>query len=105
MSENNNETAGMASLQDIIMQSLRDVRAGTLDVPKAKAVNDLAQTLINSAKVEVEFLRATKRTRSRFFADQEADPERLTGNGAGVVRQVANGPWQGLVHRTRDDDE
>lgn len=98
------EQAGMASLQDIIMQSLRDVRAGTMNSAQARSVNDLAQTLINSAKVEVEFLRATKRSNSAFF--QGAQPEgKVTHSGNGTVQRVANGPWQGLVHRTRDDDD
>lgn len=100
------DPAGMASLQDLIMQSLREVRAGSLDVSQAKAVNALAQTLINSAKVEVDFLRATNRKKSRFFIPSDGDaPERLTSAGAGVVSRVANGPWQGLVHRTRDDED
>lgn len=97
------ETNGMAGLQDLIMQSMRDVRAGTLDADKAKAVNALAQTLINSARAEVEFLRVTNRTKSHFFQQADDAQERLTGSG-GVVRQRENGPWQGLVHRPRDED-
>ncbi len=101
------ETTGMASLQDIIMQSLRDVRAGNMDAAQARSVNALAQTLINSAKVEVEFLRATKQDKSRFFT-APADPApalERTHSGNGTLQRVANGPWQGLVHRPRDDDE
>ena len=97
------ETTGMAGLQDLIIQSMRDVRAGTLDADKAKAVNSLAQTLINSARAEVEFLRVTNRTKSKFFQHSDDTQERITGSG-GVVRHVDNGPWQGLVHRHLDED-
>ena len=90
------EPAGMDGLQYLIMQSIRAVRDGTLDIDKAKAVNSLAQTLINSAKVEVEFLRATNRTHSPFFVREE---ERLTRDGNGVVKTTTNGPWPGLTHR------
>jgi hypothetical protein len=30
-----------------------------MDIPRAKAVSEAAQTIINSAKVEVDFLKAT----------------------------------------------
>ncbi len=98
------DTTGMAGLQDLIIQSMRDVRAGTLDADKAKAVNALAQTLINSARAEVELLRVTNRTKSQFFQQEDAAQERITRSG-GVVRQVDNGPWTGLVHHIKDDEE
>ena len=100
MSDETPEPGGMDGLQGLIMQSIRAVRDGTLDIDKAKAVNSLAQTLINSAKVEVEFLRATNRTHSPFFV---RDTERLTRDGNGVVKTTTNGPWQGLTHRMREE--
>ena len=94
----------MASLQDILMQSLRDVRAGTMSPSNASSVNALAQTLINSAKVEIDFMRATKRTSSQFF-NSAPHTERLTKNGDGVVRETAQGPWAGLTHTMLDDED
>ena len=99
---NHNETpTGMASLQDILMQSIKDVRSGSMDASTAKAVNEIAQTLINSAKVEVEFMRATKRSESRFFQQGfESTPRKQGG-----TQKIVNGPWTGLVHYIKDDEE
>lgn len=97
-----NHTSGMESLQAVLMQSIESVMKGDMDTSKARAVNEFAQTLINSAKVEVEFLRATKKTKSVFFGQKTEDVTRLTNSG-NVVKQVANGPWRGLVHTTADD--
>ena len=99
---NHNETpTGMASLQDILMQSIKDVRSGSMDASTAKAVNEIAQTLINSAKVEVEFMRATKRSESRFFQNGfESTPRKQGG-----TQKIVNGPWTGLVHHIKDDEE
>ena len=99
---NHNETpTGMASLQDILMQSIKDVRSGAMEASTAKALNEMAQTLINSAKVEVEFMRATKRSESRFFQNGfESTPRKQGG-----TQKIVNGPWTGLVHNIKDDEE
>ena len=93
--------AGMSSLQDILMQSINDVRSGSMDASTAKAVNEIAQTLINSAKVEVEFMRATKRSESRFFQNGFEPTPRKQGG----TQKIVNGPWTGLVHHIKDDEE
>ena len=46
-------------LRDIMFDTLRGVKDGSIKIETAKAINDTAQTIINSAKVEVEFLKAT----------------------------------------------
>lgn len=43
-----------------------------MDVARAKAVADVAQVLINSAKAEVDFLRAVGGTRGTGFMQIEA---------------------------------
>lgn len=40
-----------------IMKGLKD---GTIDVEKAKTISELGQVIVNSAKVEVDFLKAAK---------------------------------------------
>lgn len=93
--------SSIGALQEVLMHSLRDVRAGTLDATRARAVNDLAQTLINSAKVEIDFLRATKRTHSSFL---EGNPAQPTPTSQGTAQELPPGsPWRGLVHRTGDE--
>ena len=91
----------MSSLQEILMQSIKDVRSGAMETSTAKALNEMAQTLINSAKVEVEFMRATKRSESRFFQNGFEPTPRERGG----TQQIVNGPWTGLVHHIKDDEE
>jgi hypothetical protein len=55
-----------------------------MDLDRARAVADVAKVLVDSAKVEVEFLKATGAARSMgFFPDDDvATPlgKRLTGH-------------------------
>ena len=100
MSHNETPT-GMSSLQEILMQSIKDVRSGAMETSTTKALHEMAQTLIISAKVEVEFMRATKRSESRFFQNGfESTPRKQGG-----TQKIVNGPWTGLVHHIKDDEE
>ena len=49
-------------MREIIFDSMRMVKAGTLDVEKAKSISMLGQTIINSVKVEVDFIKLTGST-------------------------------------------
>lgn len=49
------------------MAALRDP-TNPMDVARAKAVADVATVIINSAKVEVEYLRVTQGKGAPFFA-------------------------------------
>ena len=42
-----------------------------MDLDRAKAISEVAQTIINSAKVEVEFLKVTDRERDSGFLSNE----------------------------------
>jgi len=42
-----------------------------MDLDRAKAISEVAQTIINSAKVEVEFLKATDRERDSGFLSND----------------------------------
>lgn len=46
-----------------------------MDIDRAKAVADVAQVVINSAKVEVAFMRATGGTGSGFIENTGRRPE------------------------------
>lgn len=58
-------TAG--ALREELFATLRALRAGAINVETAKAVSDVAQTIINSAKVEVDYLRINESGQSAFF--------------------------------------
>jgi hypothetical protein len=40
-------------MQEILLQTLRDLKTGKIEIDKAKSISAVAQTLINSVKVEV----------------------------------------------------
>ncbi len=46
-------------LNSILFDTLRDLRAKKISPEESEAINRTAQTLINSAKTEVEFIKAT----------------------------------------------
>ena len=50
------------------LESLRDTEK-PMDLDRAKAIAEVSQTIINSAKVEVEFMKQTGATGSGFIPD------------------------------------
>lgn len=54
-------------LRATLFDTLQALRAGTVDVAKARAINELAGTIVDTARVEVDFLRATGREQSEFL--------------------------------------
>lgn len=62
------------------LQQLRD-KENPLDIERAKAVSDIAQTIINSAKVEVDFMKQTGATSSSGFIPHDRTPS-ITENPA-----------------------
>jgi len=60
------QTNDISALRSILFDALRAVKAGDMSPEQAKGVNELAQTLINTAKVEVDFIRATGGTGTGF---------------------------------------
>ena len=63
------------TLRDHLFDALDALKAGSMDVDHAKAVSDIAQTIINSAKVEVEFMRARGSDRSTGFVPELPAPQ------------------------------
>lgn len=61
------ERQDVAELRRHLFETLQAVRAGSIDLDRAKMVNDIGRTLIESARVEVAFLEATGGERSAFL--------------------------------------
>jgi len=80
----NTKNNDISALRDALFDALRAVQAGTMTPEQAKGVNDIAQTLINSAKVEVEFLKVTGGDGTGFIALEPNLPG-LTGR---VVHRI-----------------
>lgn len=92
------------SLRDIMFDTLRGVKNGTIEIDKAKAINDTAQTIINSAKVEVEFLKATGSPASTGFIGGGANKMKEITNTPTGTKVVEKDPETGItstVHRMR----
>jgi uncharacterized protein (UPF0261 family) len=47
------------TLRSHLFAALEGLKDGSLDLDRAKAIAEMGQTLINSAKVEVDYCRAT----------------------------------------------
>jgi len=66
------------------LEMLKD-QDNPMDLDRAKVISEVAQTLINSAKVEVDFIKATEQTEvgSEFFEVEpvqvEFQPKRIRG--------------------------
>lgn len=61
------------------MQALKDKK---ITIEEAKAVSDIGQTIINSAKVEVDYIKASSSAlQSKFIENNQADnlPPDITG--------------------------
>lgn len=90
-------------LRDIMFDTLRGVKDGSIKVEQAKAINDTAQTIINSAKVEVEFLKATGSPASTGFIGSDNKMKEITNTPTGT-KVVEKDPATGItstVHRMR----
>lgn len=67
-------------LRDAMFDTLQALKDGKITVEQAKVASDIGQTIINSAKVEVEFVKATGGTGSGFVPDAEpALPDGVVG--------------------------
>lgn len=74
----------MAHMNDVrkaLLATLKDLResnATPADIARAKAVAQVASVLVDSARVEVEFLRATETEQSTFLAPTRVVPSLST---------------------------
>lgn len=55
-------------LRNALFDAIDGVKSGALDVEKARAINEIAKTLTDTAKVEVEYLKANDGGESTFIA-------------------------------------
>lgn len=79
----------LAALRAELFATLRAVKSGAMQLDQARAVNDIAKTLVDTAKVEVAYIAATGSGESGFI---EPDASRTLGNGiTGVVRHRLQG--------------
>lgn len=71
----------MAELRAALMGTLGDLRnrEQPLDVDRAKAIAQVASVLVETAKVEVDYLKATGGIKSEFIEPEQALPPGVLG--------------------------
>lgn len=76
------------------MEALRNAKPDDLksEVERAKALSELAQVAVNTAKVEVDYLVATEQTTAPFLEAPPDEPYRTT---------KPEGPQNGITSITR----
>lgn len=69
----------IADLRELLFETIEGVKNGKLDIEKAKVIGDLSQVMVNTAKVEVDYAKATGQKGSAFLEKVEALPPGITG--------------------------
>lgn len=75
----------MTALRAHLFETLQGLKAKTIDIDTARAVNDVAKTLVDTARVEVDYLRTTGGGESSFL-DTAAGADNLPPGIKGIVR-------------------
>lgn len=77
-------------LRTILFETLDGIRDGKIELDKARAINEVSKTIVDSAKVEVDFIRATGTGETGFIPDSDGRPRLPSdppGNGIGSAVQ------------------
>lgn len=90
----------IADLREILFDTLRKVKTGELDVDRAKAINDTAQVIINTAKVEIDHMRTIGSHAGSVFIEgaQDAGTTALPPPGKSHTETLANGSKKTITH-------
>lgn len=72
-------------LRETLFATLEAVKNGSLDLDKARQVNEVAKTIVETAKVEVDYLRVTGGGESTFI-DTAIGSDNLPPGITGITR-------------------
>ena len=59
----------ITTLRATLFDTLNQLKTGEIEIDKARAINDVAQTIINTAKTEIDFLRVAGGSGTGFIPD------------------------------------
>jgi hypothetical protein len=96
-----NTSNDISALRAALFETLEGLKNGSIEIENARAINETCQTIINSAKVEVDYARATGRaTGTGFVPMLDAPPapdagKKLTQTGVKTIDGTST------VHRMR----
>ena len=79
-------------LREHLFDAIKGVRDGSVSIEQAKTISDLSQVIVNTAKVEVDFVRATERSTSPFLLAGDDDvaskpPQKALPSGIVGIRR------------------
>lgn len=82
----------IAGLRARLFETIDGVRSGSVDVQQAKVIGELAQVITNTARVEVDYLKATSGDQSAFLAaPSQQKPEGLPPGITGIRQHRLKG--------------
>ena len=87
------------AVRDALFDTLKMLKEGTIDLDRAHAINETAQGLINTAKVEVDFMRVAGGRGTGFIPEQGNGSVGALPDGTKVVAQFPAGTV--TQHRVR----
>jgi hypothetical protein len=82
----------ITDLRAALFDALEGVKSGAMDLDKARSINEIGKTIIESAKVEVDYLRVTGGGESAFIEAVGAD---------NLPPGLPNGITTSVVHRLK----
>jgi mannitol/fructose-specific phosphotransferase system IIA component len=80
----------ITALRQHLFAAIAGVRDGSIELDKARAINEIGKTLIDSGRVEVEYLKTTGGGESSFL-DTAIGAANLPDGITGVVRHLIKG--------------
>jgi TATA-box binding protein (TBP) (component of TFIID and TFIIIB) len=71
-------------LREALFDTINAVKTGSMNIEQARAINDLSQSLVATAKVELDYLRITEEAQSAFINPEQ--PPALPSGITCIVR-------------------
>lgn len=80
-------SSNISTVRQHLLDTLADLRnrENPMEIERAKAIAQVAGVLIDSAKVEVEFIKATSADKSDFIQPEEVAETTTTGLPPGIT--------------------
>lgn len=85
-------TENITDLRNHLFATLKAVKSGEMELDRARAVNEISKTIIDTARVEVDFIKTQGEGCSDFISPPDAVALPEPGNGiVGIVRHQLKG--------------
>jgi len=81
----------ITDLRDILFATLEGIKTGAVDLDKARNINEVAKTIVDTAKLEVEYLRVTNGDKSTFIGKPSDGASNLPNSITGVTQHRDKG--------------